>query len=193
MHRTVAPLLAVALLAAAGCGLHDPYATHRATQTSTSTPASPSTASTDTQDNDGPPLPATAPLALGGAARTPLQALKRYGQLYINWNYQNLPAVQRQLASISEGQARQQALASANHHSRDLTRYQVTNSGQVTGIAAGQGTERGKWAVVCDEQTSGQGPYLGLPVTTDVTWATVRHQADGWVITGWYPAGAAPP
>ena len=69
-----------------------------------------------------------------------------------------------------------------------LARYDVTNSGTVTAIAAGQGSEQGRWAVVTNELTTGTGPYLGLPATSHVTWATVIRTRHGYVIDSWNPA-----
>lgn len=71
---------------------------------------------------------------------------------------------------------------------RRCSRYEVANSGSVTAVGTGQGSERGRWVVVTNELTSGTGPYLGLPATSHVTWATLTHQRGGYVITGWYPA-----
>ena len=107
--------------------------------------------------------------------------------MYVNWTAATLPADERQLASLSAGQARAQALAASNHPAPTVARYAVSNSGSVVAIAEGRGTEHGRWGVVTVEQTNGYGPYQGLPATSHVTWATVARVAGGWVVSGWYP------
>ena len=98
-----------------------------------------------------------------------------------------LAADARKLALLSTGQARAQALAEVSDPPATLARYDVSNSGSVVAIATGQGAERGRWAVVTNEQTNGYGPYQGLPAASHVTWATVARVAGGWVVSGWYP------
>lgn len=176
-----ATILATALvLVLTGCGIHDPY---------TSTQPTSSTASNQNAsvpDDDGPSPPqVTAPPR--GAAPTPQAALARYAAMYVNWTAGTLAADERQLASLSTGQARAQALAEGAHPSPTVGRYAVSNAGSVVAIAEGRGTERGRWAVVTVEQTNGYGPYQGLPATSHVTWATVARVAGGWVVSGWYP------
>jgi hypothetical protein len=167
-------------LALAGCGLSDPYAPiHHGSRPTISRGAG-------EPDDDGPSPPRLSATP-GGAAATPQAALTRYGALYVNWTRSTLAADARKLASLSTGQARAQALAEASDPPATLTRYDVSNAGSVVAIAAGQGIERGRWAVVTDEQTSGYGPYLGLPATSHITWATVARVAGGWVVSGWYP------
>ncbi len=173
--------LAVAVLLA-GCGISDPY-------TSTQRAASSADRAIERSEHDGPaPRPALPP-ARGAASATSQQALARYGAVYVNWTAATLPANERRLAAMSTGQARAQALAESSAPPATLTRYAVANAGAVVAIAPGQGTERGKWAIVTDEQTSGDGPYQGLPATTHVTWATVTRSAGGWIVSGWYPGG----
>jgi hypothetical protein len=167
-----------------GCGIPNPYS-HQAPPSSATTPkTSPATAPSRA---DGPAEPAQAGIASTGLAPTPQAALARFAGLYGNWQASQLPARARQLAAVAVGQAHAQALGLASR-APNLERYRVANTATVTAIAAGEGAERGRWAVVTNEITSGDGPYLGLPATSHVTWATVRHQAGGYVISGWYPA-----
>jgi hypothetical protein len=119
-------------------------------------------------------------------ASTPQGALTRFAQLYINWTATALPQRARQLAQVSVGQARAEAIQMVRRRST-LARYQVTNSGSVVAIATGRGTERGRWAVITNEVTSGLGPYLGLPATSHVSWAAVAHEGGGYVVSTWYP------
>ncbi len=171
--------LAVAVLLA-GCGISDPY-------TRPQRPASTAAAAIERGEHDGPPSAPGPPPARGAAAVTPQQALARYGAVYVNWTAATLSGNERRLAAMSTGQARAQALAESSAPPATLARYAVANAGAVAAIAPGQGTERGKWAIVTDEQTSGDGPFQGLPATTHVTWATVTRSAGGWVVSGWYP------
>ena len=176
-----AAILATALvLVLTGCGIHDPYTT---TQRTSST-ASNQTAKVPDDDGPSPPHPTATPR---GAAPSPQAALAHYGSLYVNWTAATLATDERRLAALSTGQARAQALAEAAHPSPTVARYAVSGSGSVVAIAEGRGTGRGRWAVVTVEQTNGYGPYQGLPATSHVTWATVVHVTQGWVISGWFP------
>ena len=172
----VAGALALAL---AGCGITDPYGTSRTSSTVRNQEAR-------VPDDDGPSLPPVR-ITAGAAAPSPQAALAHYASLYVNWTAATLAADERQLASLSTGQARAQALAEGVHPSPTVARYAVSNSGSLVAIAEGRGTEFGRWAVVTVEQTNGYGPYQGLPATSHVTWATVARVAGGWVVSGWYP------
>ena len=141
----------------------------------------------DRERDEGATPPDRVRVPAGLAAPSAQAALERFTRLYINWTAGELPGRSRQLAELATGQAQAQALALAAR-AAVLARNQVTNSGTVTAIAAGQGSERGRWAVVTNELTTGTGPYLGLPATSHVTWATVIHIRHGYVIDGWYPA-----
>jgi len=193
MRRTpIAPLtaaLAAGLLA--GCGITNPYqhphpATTSSTTSTSSTASSAATASNPGEINEGQLPPTPVPTA-GGVSPTPRVALGRYAQLYVNWSAGQLADRGRQLAAISTGQARHQAQGLASR-GPVLARYQVTNRGSVTAIGAGQGAEQGRWVVVTNELTSGTDPYLGLPATSHVTWATVTATHHGYVVSAWNPA-----
>ena len=125
-----------------------------------------------------------------GAGRTsPQAALARYAELYVNWTAAGVAANQRQLAAISLGQARAQALQAAASLARDpeLTKSAVSNTGSVVAIAPGQGAAAGLWVVVTREQTIGKGDYAGLPPTLHVIYAQLTRTANGWVVTRWQP------
>lgn len=192
--RRPAPAPLTAALAAgllAGCGITNPYqhphpATTLSTTSTSSTASSAATATNPGEISEGQ-LPPT-PVPDGrGVSPTPRVALARYAHLYINWRAGQLADRGRQLAAISTGQARHQAQTLANR-GPVLARYQVTNRGSVTAIGAGQGAEQGRWVVVTNELTSGTGPYLGLPATSHVTWATVTTTHHGYVVSTWNPA-----
>ena len=173
---------------AAGCGIHDPYQTRQpATAASTSSGSTMRVGAAPTE-HDGPSQPPTAILPASAAAphspgcartiRAPLLQLDRR------------PA-DRALKAASGDLDRTGPRASAPARQPaqpSLERYQVTNTGTVVAIGPGRGEERGRWAVVTNESTSGTGPYLGLPATSHVSWATVQRQHTGYVVSDWYPA-----
>lgn len=179
----------------AGCaGITNPYASSALTRTADS-PA-PTTAADvgDPPPERGGTVPPSARatssgLAAGAAAPSPQAALDRYARLYVNWRAVTAAASQRQLASISLGQARAQALQAAAALARDpqLTKSQVSNTGTVVAVAPGQGAATGAWVIVTREQTSGQGDYAGLPPTLHVVYAQVTARPDGWVVSQWQP------
>ena len=200
-----APRLALALtlaLALAGCGIKDPYAARalRTTTTTTTTTTSAST-SPSTTPQAGDPVPergGTIPsgaqssqqqLAAGAGARTPQAALSRYAQLEINWNAGDVGRIQRELAAISLGQARAEALQAAASDGRDsvLQRSKVANSGTVVSIAQGQAAAAGRWVIVTSESTTGAGAYAGLPAALHVTYATLTRARSGWIVETWQP------
>ena len=111
-------------------------------------------------------------LGAGAGRTTPKTPLARYAELYVNWTAADVAANQRQLAAISLGQARAQALQAAASLARDpeLTKSAVSNTGSVVAIAPGQGAATGLWVVVTREQTIGKGDYAGLPPTLHVIY-----------------------
>ena len=109
---------------------------------------------------------AVAPLRPAPHGATPQAALERYAHLYVNWTADSVAAVQRELASLSEGQARAQALQAAASYTRDqtLTQSGVANSGHLVAITPSLTTPE-QWVLVTSEQTTGKGDYSGLPPT----------------------------
>ena len=201
---TLAATLAAALtlaVAISGCGISDPYRSATQSATATAAPAtSPTATTTGAADSGDPPgerggtIPTAAQqtqrrLAAGAGSATPLAALGRYASLYENWRASGLIARQRQLASISLGQARAQALQAAASAAKDpqLTRSQVTNTGQLIAITPGRGAVAGEWVLVTRERTTGQGDYAGLPPTLHVIYARLTDQPDGWIVSSWQP------
>ena len=98
------------------------------------------------------------------AQQTPQAALERYARLYVNWTADRVAGIQRELASLSTGQARAQALQAAASYTRDqtLTQSNVANSGHLVAITPSV-TTPGQWVLVTSEQTSGTGDYAGPP------------------------------
>jgi hypothetical protein len=199
-HPAALTVLATTVLAviAAGCGITNPYA-----QT-TSTTRAPTTTSADrapvtrTDADPGPERGGTIPtsasssqdrLAHDAGNPTPRVALERYAQLYINWTASTVAADQRELATMSLGSARAQALQAAASYQHDTTLRQsaVTNTGTIVSIAPGQGIATGDWVVVTSEKTSGRGDYEGLPAALHITYAQLTRTATGWIVTVWEP------
>ncbi|MGI8559710.1 MAG: hypothetical protein ACR2ND_15645 [Solirubrobacteraceae bacterium] len=194
-------VLAAAIVAGqlTGCaGLKDPYqaptrTTRSAPTTATATATTPADAS-DPAPERGGTIPerlqsAQGRLAAGAARPSPQAALERYALLYVNWNAADVAATERQLASISLGQARAQASQAAASAARDtlLTRSRVHNTGQLVAVAQGQGAAGGQWVIVTRELTTGQGDYAGLPPSLHVNYAQVTHRSSGWVVSEWAP------
>ena len=195
-YRTAAAVLSATTLA--GCGITNPYAAST-TPPARTQPLRTSTAAATVANTDPAPerhgtIPAGATragevLAAGAGQPTPLLALLRYARIYINWDAGTLARTQRQLAKISLGSARAQALQAAASYQHDATlqRSHVANSGQVVSIAAGQGPAAGQWVIVTSEKTTGQGDYQGLPAQLHITYAQLTHTPGGWVISAWEP------
>ena len=189
------PLAAVLAAGVGGCvTIHDPDANlnHPATTSTTST-TPPSTDAVPVPERGGT-IPAAAQhaqgrLAPGAAASGPVAALERYATLWCNWTASTVVARQHQLAGMSLGQARAQALqaAASLRHDTTLARSQVSNTGTIVAITPALYTP-GEWVVVTSETTTGQGDYAGLPPTVHVTYAQLTRTPRGYVIVRWSPA-----
>jgi hypothetical protein len=199
--RALAAVL-TAILAGGCAGISDPYqATTHANTTHASAPSATSTRTTSTPADSGDPpgerggsIPKTVAqqqsrLASSVGATSPQAAIARYTSLWVNWTAQSIPAQQRQLAAISLGQARAQALQAATSLQNDtqLAQNQVSNTGSLLAATPGQGAAAGKWIVVTQESTTGQGDYQGLPRSLHVIYAQLTQTPEGWVISGWSP------
>jgi hypothetical protein len=194
-HRVASlPLLSVlAAVALTGCGISDPYAGKQASTSTSSSGAAASVTNADPAPERGGTIPAGAraaqsSISTGAAQPTPQAALQRYARLYVNWTAATVASIQHELASLSEGQARAQALQAAASYSRDQTLAQsgVANSGQLVAISPSI-TTPGQWVLVTSEQTTGRGDYSGLPPTLHVIYGQVTRVPKGWVVSGWAP------
>ncbi len=127
--------------------------------------------------------------ATNSMSATPQIALRRYALAYTNWTATNLAATERRLASLAVGAARLTAeqIAASNSATVELAANHVQNKGVVLTIAPGLGPAVGQWVVVTQEQTTGTGPYAGLPPTLHVTLAGTERVNGGWVIAKWTP------
>lgn len=187
-------VLAVSVVLA-GCGIADPYTPSRRSKaaTATTTPGRSQTTTDPSEPRRGTPT-TTASRGVTAAgnksgARSARQALELYTRLYVNWTSKTIGQHQRELAALSQGTARANALQAAATYSHDqtLTNSHVANAGTVVSIAPGDGPEREGWVIVTSERTSGEGDYAGLPATAHVTYAHVIHSPHSWVISEWSP------
>ncbi len=190
-----APLAALLLATAiGGCvSIHDPDANNPTPTTATSTSRQAAADPVPVNERGGsiPTAARTAQstLAPSATAATPQAALERYGTLWCNWTADHVISRQRELAAISLGQARAQALQAAVSLQADstLSSSQVANSGEVVAIAPGLAGAAAGWVVVTRERTTGQGDYQGLPATLHVTYAQLTHTSAGFVVSLWAP------
>jgi hypothetical protein len=129
-------------------------------------------------------------LAPGSTAPTPQAALARYALAYTNWQAANLPTHARQLAALAVGAARLaiEQITASQSTTTSLATDHVRNKGVVLSIAPGQGPARGRWIVVTQEQTTGTGPYAGLPPSPHVTFARTERLNGNWSVSEWSPA-----
>ena len=127
-------------------------------------------------------------IAASASRTTPEAALEQYARLYVNWSAHSVVALQHQLAALSIGQARAQALQAAASYTRDQTLAQsrVANSGHLVAITPSL-TTSGLWVLVTSEQTTGKGDYSGLPPTLHVIYAGLIRTASGFVVSEWAP------
>jgi hypothetical protein len=183
-------LLGVAGLA--GCGISDPYTAKQSATTSASTTVTTVNNADPAPERGGTiPAPARAAqtrVATDAGQQTPQVALERYARLYVNWTADRVAGVQRELATLSTGQARAEALQAAASYTRDETLIQsnVANNGHLVAITPSV-TTPAQWVLVTSEQTSGSGDYAGLPSTLHVIYAQVTRTASGFVVSEWAP------
>ncbi len=125
----------------------------------------------------------------GSLASSAQVALLRYALAYTNWQASSLPAHERQLASLAISAARLAAeqIAISQSGAASLAADHVRNSGLVLAIAPGKGSARRQWVVVTNEQTTGTGPYAGLPSLPHVTLARTTRVGSGWAVSEWSP------
>ena len=125
----------------------------------------------------------------GSLASSPQAALRRYALVYTNWQARDLPAHERRLASLAVGAARLAAeqTAASQSAATQLAEDHVQNTGVLLAIAPGQGLAHGQWVVVTQEQTTGTGPYAGLPTSVHVTLSRVTRPGRSWAVSEWSP------
>jgi hypothetical protein len=202
MRRTSPVVIpaAITALIISGCGITDPYRVHRGSpppQTSSATTAATATTPVDPSERPAGSYPpgqlSTGPTgptrSVQAGAITPEAALERYAQIDTNWTATTLARTQQQLAQVSLGAARANALQAAASYGHDpiLLHSHVTNTGAVVAISAGKGPAAGQWVVVTSERTTGTGDYVGLPAQLHVTYARLVRANGGWEVSAWSP------
>ena len=122
-------------------------------------------------------------------ALSPQAALRRYALAYTNWNASSLPAHERALASLAIGAAQvaDEQTAASQSGANELAADHVDNHGVVLATAPGAGPAHGQWVIVTLEQTTGTGPYAGLPASAHVTLARTARLGHRWAVIEWNP------
>ena len=192
--RALAALLLILLAGGlAGCGLSDPYTARGPRPTTAPSVTTTTVGNADPAPERGGTIPGPVRaqqgrVGAGAAQPTPQAALRQYARLYVNWAADNVAAQQRELASLSTGQARAQALQAAASYGRDQTLLKsgVANSGQLVAITPSL-TTSGQWVLVTSEHTMGKGDYSGLPATLHVIYAETTRTPKGFVVSQWSP------
>jgi hypothetical protein len=164
--------LLTAALATAGCGLSDPYADPVTTPRTVNPTAAPA------------PTPTPAPARTGAAAdpaRSEDQAVRRFATTFINWRFDQLPAVKRQLAAQATGQLRRQLLKEADQALAEVSRRESNQSNQGTVQVVTDPKRTGRFLIITHETTKlgdghGQPGYF-------VYLATAAPHGAGFAIT----------
>jgi len=142
------------------------------------------------------PSPAAPQHAPGSAS--PVLAIRRFAERYVNWNAADVAARMQALARASVGQARSEmALTAAQVRSdRTLSRAGIANRGTVEAVAALR--HRNRYVVVTRERTTARytSAYQGLAPAWHVTLVTVARVSATtgpgsgrlrWAVSGWQP------
>ncbi|HUO74627.1 MAG TPA: hypothetical protein VMU39_27910 [Solirubrobacteraceae bacterium] len=135
--------------------------------------------------------PAATVQTAGGAAPTPIEAVRAFAREYINWTAETVTARMRALAAESIGQARSamQLAAAETAQDYELRRGGIANSGTVEAVALLAG-HRDAFVVVTRELTTATATtaYQGLRPAWHIALATAAQLAPGrWVISRWQP------
>jgi len=184
-HPTVpaalAALLAAAALAVSACGINDPL----------NDPALAPPLAADTVPNEvGAPVEARpSRSALASAAPSPTAAIRRFAELYINWNASTLVDHRRQLAAISIGEASSTETRAIAETRKDyeLRRSRIANHGRIVAITPTLPPRPGVYLVITRERTTGAGIYAQLQPAYHLTIATVARIRGGWAVRQWHP------
>lgn len=174
--------LTLATVLSTGCGISDPL-------NDLAAPDHPVAVEHPNEIVAGPPADPRTLAPSKSPASTPVEAVERFADRYINWNHRTLAEVQRQLAqmSIGEASATQKRAATRTPADSELRRGRVANHGQLIGIAPARPPRTGDFVVVTRETTTGARVYDELPPAYHVTLATVSRVRGGWAISRWEP------
>jgi len=120
---------------------------------------------------------------------SPRAAIRRYALAYTNWDARTLPAHERALASLAVGPARlaDEQTAASQSRAKELAADHVRARGAILAIAVGTGQAHGQWVIVTAEQTTGTGPYAGLPASPHLTLARTVQLGSYWAVSEWNP------
>jgi hypothetical protein len=167
----LAALVAAALLA--GCGLSNPNTAQLGTSTAPSS-SSASIASTTTAPQSA--------AAVGGT--TPQATIRQYAGLWCNWTTTDLLSHETQMAALSVGRARKQALLAAGTQAPPSS--SVTNTCTIESIAPGRSLAAGRWVLVTAAQTADAATPSATPLY-HVTYITLARRSGHYLISSWEP------
>jgi hypothetical protein len=170
LHAVLAAVAAAAVLA--GCGLRDP----NPAQLGSSSPTSPSSAA--------PASTATPHSAVAAGGVTPQATIRQYAGLWCNWTTTDLLSHEIQMAALSLGRARNQALLVAGTQRPPSS--SVTNTCTVESIAPGRSVAAGRWVLVTAAQTAS----AATPSATalyHVTYITLAQRGGRYLVSSWSP------
>jgi hypothetical protein len=180
--RALAALAAALAAPLIGCGIHDPLNDDAPRELA---------AAIDKLNEIAvrPPVDARTLRPAAGAASSPPDAIARFAELYVNWDYRSLAAIQRRLAamSIGEASAAQRRAAARTPADSELRHGRVANHGTVVAIAPVRPARPDGWVVVTRETTTGARVYDELAPAYHVALATVVRVRGGWAISRWEP------
>jgi len=180
-RAALAALFAAAAAAFSGCGIKDPL----------NDPAlAPLAAETTAPNEVGVPQnPRPSRSALAAAAPTPIAAIRRFAELYINWRAETLADHRRRLAALSIGDASSAEARAIAETGTDyeLHRSHIANRGRIVAITPTIPYRSGVYLVITRERTTGTGIYDELEPAYHLTSATAVRIPGGWAVSQWHP------
>jgi hypothetical protein len=182
-------MVALSVLASAGCALAIAGCAALSTPTTTTTAPSTVARADTTHEVPTPPPPLEQPA--GPSSASAVIAVRAFAAAYINWTARSVKDDLLRLAALSVGQARSAMTLAAAQTAADyeLHRGGIANSGAIESVAPLPG-RAGQYVVVTRESTTAtrSNAYAGLRAAWHVTIATVRRlPSGGWVVSGWQP------
>ena len=162
---------AAALLA--GCGLSNPNTAQLGAFTATSSSNTTAPVATTSQ-------PTAAPVGGASAQAT----IRQYAGLWCDWTTTDLVAHEMQMAALSVGRARNQALLVVGTQRPPSS--SVTNTCTIESIAPGRSVAAGRWVLVTAAQTS----TAATPSATalyHVTYITLAQRGGRYLVSSWSP------
>ena len=166
-----AAFVATALLA--GCGLTNPNTAQLGASTA------PSSSRTRLASTTTAPQSAA---AVG--ATTPQATIRQYAGLWCNWTTTDLLSHETQMAALSTGRARKQALLAAGTQAPPNS--SVTNTCTIESIAPGRSVATGHWVLVTAAQTAA-GNTPSAATLYHVTYITLAQRGAHYLVSSWSP------